>query len=67
MIWQESKPDADRAAAGLRFALEERLKAVALGSGAGEPADPGASADPEASADPGASADPAKDTPPPGA
>ena len=27
-VWQESKPDADRAAAGLRFALDERLKAA---------------------------------------
>jgi small-conductance mechanosensitive channel len=67
MIWQESKPDADRAAAGLRFALEERLRAVALGSGAGEPADPGTPADPGASSDPGAPSDLAKDTPPPGA
>ena len=62
MIWQESKPDADRAAAGLRFALEERLKAVARGPGAGEPADP------DAPAGLGASAGlaPAKDAPPPG-
>jgi small-conductance mechanosensitive channel len=36
-VWQESKPDADRAAAGLRFALEERLKAAGLGPGAGAP------------------------------
>jgi small-conductance mechanosensitive channel len=32
-VWQESKPDADRAAAGLRFALEERLKAAGLEAG----------------------------------
>ena len=32
-VWQESKLDADRAAAGLRFALEERLKAAGLGPG----------------------------------
>jgi small-conductance mechanosensitive channel len=57
MIWQESKPDADRAAAGLRFALEERLKAVAREPEAGASADLGAPAD----------LAPTKDTPPPGA
>jgi len=57
-IWQESKPDADRAAAGLRFALEERLKAVVLGPGAGEPAAAAAPADPEVPADGGAQAGP---------
>jgi small-conductance mechanosensitive channel len=36
-VWQESKPDADRAAAGLRFALEERLKAAGLGPGGNAP------------------------------
>ena len=30
-VWQDSKPEADRAAAGLRFALDERLKAAGLG------------------------------------
>ena len=39
-IWQESKPDADRAAAGLRFALEERLKAAGLTPGRAAPAPP---------------------------
>jgi len=72
MIWQESKSDADRAAAGLRFALEERLKAVARGPQADEPdatADPDATAGLGASASLGASAGlaPAKDTPPPDA
>jgi hypothetical protein len=28
-VWQETKADADRAAAGLRFALQERLAALA--------------------------------------
>jgi small-conductance mechanosensitive channel len=32
-VWQESKADADRAAAGLRFALEERLRAAGLEAG----------------------------------
>ncbi len=34
-VWQESKADADRAAAGLRFALEERLRAAGLDAGKG--------------------------------
>ncbi len=56
-VWHESKPDADRAAAGLRFALEERLKTTGLRT----------LADPEESPDRRASAGdaPAKDTPPP--
>ena len=33
-VWQESKRDADHAAAGLRFALDERLKAAGLAPGA---------------------------------
>jgi len=32
-VWQDSKRDADRAAAGLRFALDERLKAAGLITG----------------------------------
>lgn len=36
-VWQESKADADRAAAGLRFALEEQLKAAGLGPGGDTP------------------------------
>jgi small-conductance mechanosensitive channel len=36
-VWQEAKPDADRAAAGLRFALEERLKAAGLAPGGDSP------------------------------
>ncbi len=39
-VWQESKLDADRAAAGLRFALEERLKAAGLAAGE-SPSPPG--------------------------
>ena len=64
-IWQGSKPDADRAAAGLRFALEERLKAVAVRPGAAGPSDGPASGDraaPDHSAaenDPAAATDPA--------
>jgi small-conductance mechanosensitive channel len=56
-VWQESKPDADRAAAGLRFALDERLKTAGLRALTG----------PEASSAGGASAGhaAAKDTPPP--
>jgi hypothetical protein len=38
-VWQDAKPDADRAAAGLRFALEERLKAAGLAPG-GDPPPP---------------------------
>jgi small-conductance mechanosensitive channel len=33
-VWQESKRDADRAAAGLRFALDERFRAAGLDAGA---------------------------------
>jgi small-conductance mechanosensitive channel len=40
VIWQESKHDADRAAAGLRFALDERLKAAGLTPGGAPPAAP---------------------------
>jgi small conductance mechanosensitive channel len=36
-VWQESKREADRAAAGLRFALEERLAAAGLGPASGAP------------------------------
>jgi small-conductance mechanosensitive channel len=39
-IWQDSKHDADRAAAGLRFALDERLKAAGLTAGGAAPAPP---------------------------
>lgn len=59
-VWQESKPDADRAAAGLRFALEERLKTTVLGT----PADPDPSSGRPTSAG-HAPAKAAKDAPPP--
>jgi small conductance mechanosensitive channel len=36
-VWQESKQEADRAAAGLRFALDERLKEAGLGPGGEAP------------------------------
>jgi small-conductance mechanosensitive channel len=37
-VWQDSKADADRAAAGLRFALEERLAGLGAAAGAPPPA-----------------------------
>jgi len=39
-VWQDSKHDADRAAAGLRFALDERLKAAGLIAGGAASAPP---------------------------
>jgi small-conductance mechanosensitive channel len=39
-VWQDSKHDADHAAAGLRFALDERLKAAGLIAGSAASAPP---------------------------